>query len=157
MLEPSAVRTVRTMLCALPRILTLRLLPVLSLSASSPPGPILLLRDFCEGLSPIIFLLLLPPIIEPRSVVMFSLLIAFADGTAPSDLRERCFAAGSVISPRKAIVAGLSAIDFRFLLLQLLLVMKAVAIHSSLGVYLLLTSAARDSGTCQQRDATCLI
>ena len=88
----------------LPRILTLRLLAVLSLSASSPPGPILLLRDFFDGLSPSAFLLC-PLIMEPRSVVMLSLFMALADGTAPSDLRDLGFAAGRVMSSREAMVA----------------------------------------------------
>lgn len=106
-LVPSAVRNVSTMTYDLPRTLTLRLLPVLSLSASSPPGPILLLRDFFDGLSPSMFLLLLPLIIEPRSVVMFSLFIALADGIAPRDLRDLGFAAGRVMSSREAMVAVL--------------------------------------------------
>lgn len=104
---PWAIRNVSTTTCHLPRILTLRLLPVLSLSASSPPGPILLLRDFFDGLSPSTFLLLLPPIIEPRSVVMFSLFTALADGIGPRDLRDLGFAAGSVMSSREAMVASL--------------------------------------------------
>lgn len=105
MLVQLPVRTVSTECCNLPRIHTLRPLPVLSLSASSPPGPILLLRDFFVGLSPSA-LLLCPLIMNPRSVVMLSLFMALADETAPSDLRDLGFAAGSVISSREAMVAG---------------------------------------------------
>ena len=105
MLVQLPVRTVSTTCYALPRIHTLRPLPVLSLIASSPPGPILLLRDFFDGLSPSAFLLC-PLIMEPRSVVMLSLLIALADGTAPRDLRDLGFAAGRVMSSREAIVAS---------------------------------------------------
>lgn len=84
--------------------LTLRLFPVLSLRASNPPGPMLLLRDFFAGLSPS-GSLFLAPIIAPISVVMFSLFTLLAEGTALIDLRDLGLAAGNVMSSREAILA----------------------------------------------------
>jgi hypothetical protein len=86
---------------------TCRLLPEPSVSASNPPGPILLLRDFlaCRAL---FVKSVLPLAIMLRSIVMFSLSIMelSADGGCAIDLRDfGRRVAGSVTSSREDIVA----------------------------------------------------
>ena len=84
-------------------ILTWRLLPVVSLSASNPPGPILLLLDFFEGRSPSTALFPAPPS-PPMSAVIFSLSIILAEGVCANDFRDIGLVAGNVTSSREDIV-----------------------------------------------------
>lgn len=86
--------------------LTFRLLPVVSLSASKPPGPILLLRDFLEGRSPSAALFWAIPN-APMSAVIFSLSIVSGDGICAIDLRDLGLVADRVTSSLEDIVAKL--------------------------------------------------
>lgn len=81
---------------------TLRLFPVVSLRASNPPGPILLLRDFFVGFSigPALF----PLAKAPRSAVLFSWSISCADGIWASDFRDFGRVAGRVTSSREDMI-----------------------------------------------------
>ena len=80
---------------------TLRLFPAVSLRASSPPGPMLLLRDFLLGLSVGAAFL---PAKAPMSAVMFSWSI-LADGICDSDFRDFGRVAGRVTSSREDMIA----------------------------------------------------
>ena len=82
---------------------TLRLFPVVSFSASNPPGPILLLRDFLLGFS--IGVDLFPAATAPRSAVAFSWSISLEDGIWPNDFRDLGRDAGRVTSSREDMVA----------------------------------------------------
>ena len=76
---------------------TLRRLPVVSLSASNPPGPILLLRDFFD-------VAFFTPANAPISVVIFSWSISCDDGMWARDFRDFGRVAGSVTSSREDIL-----------------------------------------------------
>lgn len=81
----------------------MRLFPDVSFSASSPPGPMLLLRDFLLGFS--IGSDLFPVANAPRSVVAFSWSISLVDGIWPNDFRDLGRDAGRVTSSREDMIA----------------------------------------------------
>jgi hypothetical protein len=81
---------------------TLRLFPVVSVRASNPPGPILLLRDFFDGFS--IGTALFPLAKAPRPAVMFSWSISCDDGICASDFRDFGRVAGRVTSSREDMI-----------------------------------------------------
>lgn len=69
------------------------------MSASNPPGPMLLLLDFFEAFS--IGTAFFPLDKAPKSAVIFSWSIAFEEGICASDFRDFGRVAGRVASSRE--------------------------------------------------------
>ena len=81
---------------------TLRLFPVVSVRASNPPGPMLLLLDFFVAFS--IGTVFFPLAKAPRSAVIFSWSVSCSDGIWASDFRDFGRVAGRVTSSREDMI-----------------------------------------------------